>query len=126
MDDAESDVLAYLASSKEHRAKLHSTNPIERMNGEIKRRIEVVGFFPNEAAITRLIGAIFMEQSDEWAVQRGRFISLEIMPPVSDSPIVMLSAVPWRMTVSNRCRTGVGPISDTTSRDATGSSMGCD
>lgn len=94
MDDAEPDVLAYMTFPKEHRAKLHSTNPIERLNGEIKRRTEVVGIFPNEAAITRLIGAILMEQSDEWAVQRGRYMSLETMAPLSDNPIVMLSAVP--------------------------------
>ena len=94
MDNAEPDVLAYMTFPKEHRAKLHSTNPIERLNGEIKRRTEVVGIFPNEATITRLIGAILMEQSDEWAVQRGRYMSLETMAPVSDNPIVMLSAVP--------------------------------
>ena len=93
MDDAEPDVLAYMTFPKEHRAKLHSTNPIERLNGEIKRRTEVVGIFPNEAAITRLIGAILMEQSDEWAVQRARYMTLETMAPVSDNPIVMLSAV---------------------------------
>lgn len=51
MDDAEPDVLAYMAFPKEHRAKLHSTNPIERLNGEIKRRTEVVGIFPNDDAI---------------------------------------------------------------------------
>lgn len=94
MDDAEPDVLAYMTFPKEHRAKLHSTNPIERLNGEIKRRTEVVGIFPNEAAITRLIGAILMEQSDEWAVQRARYMTLETMAPVSDNPIIMLSAVP--------------------------------
>jgi transposase-like protein len=94
MDDAEPDVLAYMTFPREHRAKLHSTNPIERLNGEIKRRTEVVGIFPNEAAITRLIGAILMEQSDEWAVQRARYMTLETMAPVSDNPIVMLSAVP--------------------------------
>ena len=94
MDDAEPDVLAYMTFPKEHRAKLHSTNPIERLNGEIKRRTEVVGIFPNEAAITRLIGAILMEQSDEWAVQRARYMTLETMAPLSDNPIVMLSAVP--------------------------------
>ena len=94
MDEAEPDVLAYMTFPKEHRVKLHSTNPIERLNGEIKRRTEVVGIFPNEAAITRLIGAILMEQSDEWAVQRARYMTLETMAPVSDNPIVMLSAVP--------------------------------
>jgi len=94
MDEAEPDVLAYMAFPKEHRAKLHSNNPIERLNGEIKRRTQVVGIFPNEAAITRLIGAILMEQSDEWAVQRGRYMSLETMAPLSDNPIVILSAVP--------------------------------
>jgi len=94
MDDAEPDVLAYMTFPREHRAKLHSTNPIERLNGEIKRRTEVVGIFPNEAAITRLVGAILMEQSDEWAVQRARYMTLETMAPLSDNPIVMLSAVP--------------------------------
>ena len=94
MDEAEPDVLAYMTFPKEHRVKLHSTNPIEHLNGEIKRRTEVVGTFPNEAAITRLIGAILMEQSDEWAVQRARYMTLETMAPVSDDPIVMLSAVP--------------------------------
>jgi transposase-like protein len=94
MDDAEPDVLAYMTFPKEHRTKLHSTNPIERLNGEIKRRTDVVGIFPNEAAITRLVGAILMEQSDEWAVQRARYMTLETMAPVSDNPIIMLSAVP--------------------------------
>jgi putative transposase len=94
MDDAEPDVLAYMTFPREHRAKLHSTNPIERLNGEIKRRTDVVGIFPNEAAITRLVGAILMEQSDEWAVRRARYMTLETMAPLSDNPIIMLSAVP--------------------------------
>jgi putative transposase len=94
MDEAEEDVLAYMAFPKEHRTKLYSNNPIERLNGEIKRRTNVVGIFPNEAAITRLIGAILLEQNDEWAVQRARYMTLETMAPLSDNPIVMLSAVP--------------------------------
>jgi transposase-like protein len=94
MDDAEPDVLAYMTFPKEHRVKLHSTNPIERLNGEIKRRTNVVGIFPNEAAITRLVGAILMEQSDEWAVQRARYMTLATMAPLSDNPTIMLSAVP--------------------------------
>ena len=66
MDDAEHDVLAYMTFPKEHRTKLHSTNPIERLHAEIKRRTKVVGIFPNEDAITRLIGAVLLEQNDEW------------------------------------------------------------
>ena len=71
MDEAETDVLAFMSFPPAHRAKLHSTNPLERVKGEIKRRTEVVGIFLNEAAITRLVGAILLEQNDEWAVQRA-------------------------------------------------------
>ena len=90
MDEAEADVLAYMTFPAAHRTKLHSTNPIERLNGEIKRRTEVVGIFPNEAAIVRLIGAILLEQNDEWAVQRSRYMTLETMAPLSDDPLVSL------------------------------------
>ena len=90
MDDAEADVLAYMGFPLAHRAKLHSTNPLERLNGEIKRRTEVVGIFPNQAAITRLVGALLLEQNDEWAVQRARYMTLETIAPVSDDPIVSL------------------------------------
>lgn len=65
MDEAEHEVLAHMALPKEHRAKLHSTNPIERLNGEIKRRTEVVGIFPNDEAIVRLVGALLLELNDE-------------------------------------------------------------
>jgi len=94
MDDAEPDVLAYMCFPAQHRAKLHSTNPLERLNGEIKRRTEVVGIFPNEDAITRLVGAILLEQNDEWAVQRARYMTLETISPMSDNPLVSLPAVP--------------------------------
>jgi putative transposase len=93
MDEAEPDVLAYMSFPKDHRPKLHSTNPLERLNGEIKRRTAVVGIFPNEPAITRLVGAILLEQNDEWAVQRARYMTLETIAPSSDDPIVTLPAV---------------------------------
>lgn len=96
MDEAEHDVLAYMSFPKEHRAKLHSNNPIERVNGEIKRRTEVVGIFPNEDAITRLVGAILLEQNDEWAVQRARYMTLESVAPLGDDPLVSLPAVAAR------------------------------
>jgi putative transposase len=93
LDDAEQDVLAFMTFPKEHRAKIHSTNPIERPNGEIKRRTEVVGIFPNEEAITRLIGAILLEQNEEWAVQRGRYMTLETIAQLGDDQNIMLPAV---------------------------------
>ncbi|MBB4365882.1 transposase-like protein [Bradyrhizobium sp. CIR18] len=81
IDKAEIDVLAYMSFPAAHRAKLHS-NPLERVNGEIKRRTEVVGIFPNEDAITRLVDAILLEQNDEWAVQCGRYMTLETIAPL--------------------------------------------
>ena len=92
MDEAEHDVLAYMTFPREHRTKLHSTNPIERLHAEIKRRTNVVGIFPNENAITRLVGAILLEQNGEWAVAR-RYMSLESIAPVSDNLSVKLPTV---------------------------------
>jgi transposase-like protein len=94
MDSAEEDVLAYMAFPAAHRPKLHSTNPIERLNGEIKRRTDVIGIFPNEDAVVRLVGALLLEQSDEWATQRSRYMSLEAISAVSDTGPVRLGAVP--------------------------------
>lgn len=88
--DGRREVLAYMRFPPQHRTKLHSTNPLERLNGKIKRRTEIVGIFPNEAAITRLVDAILLEQNDEWAVRRARYITLESMAPVGDDPLVGL------------------------------------
>ncbi len=93
MDEAEHDGLACMTFPAAHRPKLHSTNPLERLHGEIKRRTNTVGIFPNEDAITRLIGAILLEQNDEWAVQRARYVTLESIAPVSDNATVKLPAV---------------------------------
>jgi len=92
MDSAEEDVLAYMTFPKQHWTKLHSTNPIERLNGEIKRRTEFVGIFPNDDAIVRLVGALLLEQNDEWAVQRSRYMTLETIATMSDDPLINLPA----------------------------------
>ena len=78
MDDSEADVLAYMAFPAQHRAKLHSTNPLERLDKEVKRRADVVGIFPCEASITRLIGAVLLEANDEWQPQH-RYMLVEAM-----------------------------------------------
>ena len=101
LDEAETDVLAYMTFPAVHRAKLHSTNPLERLNGEIKRRTEVVGIFPNEDAIVRLVGAILLEQNDEWAVQRARYMTLETITSMRDDPAVSLPALPARSRPSS-------------------------
>ena len=93
MDEAEDDVLAYMSFPAEHWSRLHSTNGLERLNGEIKRRTDVVGIFPNDEAIVRLVGAILLEQNDEWAVQRARYMTLETMAALSDDPLVGLPAM---------------------------------
>jgi transposase-like protein len=92
MADAREDVLAYTSFPREHWPQISSTNPIERLNGEIKRRSDVVGIFPNDAAVVRLVGALMLEQNDEWAVCR-RYMSLESLAPISDNPIIKLPGV---------------------------------
>ena len=86
MDEAEVDVLAYLSFPAQHRTKLHSTNPLERLNKEVKRRADVVGIFPNEESITRLIGAVLMEANDEWQLQH-RYMQIEGMVELA-APLV--------------------------------------
>lgn len=92
MDDAEQDVLAYMTFPQEHRTKLHSINPIERINGEIKRRTDVVGICPNDNAIVCLVGALLLEQNDEWAVQRTRYATKPLRSPSGSGRIGMAEA----------------------------------
>ena len=92
MDGARDDVLAYMAFPREHWAQIASTNPLERLNGEIKRRSDVIGIFPNDRAVVRLVGALMLEQNDEWAVGR-RYMSLESLATLSNDPVLRLSAV---------------------------------
>jgi len=88
MEDSEHDVLAYMTFPAQHRTKLHSSNPLERLNKEVKRRADVVGIFPNEASITRVIGAVLLEQNDEWLLQ-CRYMQIggmaELTPPLLDA-----------------------------------------
>jgi transposase-like protein len=78
VDDSLDDVLAYMSFPAQHRTKLQSTNPLERLNKEIKRRADVVGVFPNEDSIRRLIGAVLLEANDEWQLQH-RYMQIEGM-----------------------------------------------
>jgi putative transposase len=92
MDAAREDVLTYMDYPKEHWAQIASTNPLERLNKEIKRRADVVGIFPNDEAVIRLVGALMLEQSDEWAVSR-RYFSLESLASLADTDALKLPAV---------------------------------
>ena len=82
-------MLAYMDFPAAHRTKLRSTNSLERLNGEVRRRTDVVGIFPNEEAIYRLVGAILLE----WAVQRARYMTLETISALSDDAVVSLPAM---------------------------------
>ena len=90
LEEAAEDILAHRHFPYEHRRQLHSTNPLERLNKEIKRRSNVVGIFPNRAALLRLTGAILAEQDDEWSVAERRYFSAESMRllerPLLDAP----------------------------------------
>jgi transposase-like protein len=83
LEETEEELLAYMAFPREHWRQLYSTNPLERLNKEIKRRSNVVGIFPNPEAVIRLVGAVLMEQQDEWEIGR-RYFSMESMRKTLD------------------------------------------
>jgi len=92
MDESEADVFAYLAFPAQHRTKLHSTNPLKRLNKEVKRRADVVGIFPNEKSILRLIGAVLFEQNDDWQSQH-RYMMVEAFSQIDAAQIDPLPSI---------------------------------
>ncbi|TPG41481.1 hypothetical protein EAH89_28770 [Roseomonas nepalensis] len=102
MDAAEEDVLAFTSFPREHSAKLYSTDPIEGLNGEIKRRTGMIGIFPKEDTAIRLVGALLLEQSDECATQRSRYLTLETIGALSNIAPVSLPAPASRHCGSTR------------------------
>jgi putative transposase len=95
--DAENDILAYMTFPKEHWKRIYSNNVLERLNKEVKHRTNVVGIFPDESSVIRLIGAILQEQSDEWQIPK-RYFSLESMRKLFEPQLLMMTeAMPFTL-----------------------------
>jgi putative transposase len=97
LTDSAEDLLAFAESPLAHWRKIWSTNPLERINGEIKRRTNVVGIFPNDASILRLVTAVLVETHDEWAVSERRYLSEESMAEI-DNPVTAIEEMPIAIT----------------------------
>ena len=96
IDDSEADVLAHMDFPVQHRTKIHSTNPLERLNKEVKRRADVVGIFRNEGAIVRLIGAVLLEANDERQLQHRHMqteVMAELTPPLMEAIATQIPTV---------------------------------
>ena len=98
LTDATEDLLAFTGFPLAHWRKIWSTNPLERLNGEIKRRTNVVGIFPNDAAALRLITAVVVETHDEWAVAERRYLSEESMAKLREPTVESAEEVPLAIT----------------------------
>ena len=105
LEQAEHDILDYMAFPKEHWTRIYSTNPLQRLQEEVKRRTNVVGIFPNDAAVIRLVGAVLMEISDEWAIGR-RYFSLETMRK-------LIHPEPLGDSRASTASSGAGPLNNT-------------
>ena len=117
MDESEHDVLAYMAFPAQHRTKLHSTNTLECLNKEVQRRADVVGIFPSEASIIRLIGAVLLKANNEWQMQH-RYMSVEAMgemlSPASTNETLQLPPRPARAVATSSSSANSTTLTDMT------------
>ena len=119
VDGAEDDVLAYMTFPAAQQTRLHATNPFARVNRDTKRRTDVIGIFPDEASVERLVGAMLLEQDDERALRRSRSMTLEGIAPVADSDIVSLPTRAARLSRPEVAAAEAAPRTGTRSLTAT-------
>jgi transposase-like protein len=97
LERAEDDILAYMAFPQKHWTRIYSTNPLERLNKEVKRRTKVVGVFPDQPSVIRLVGSILMETDDEWQAAERRYFSLETMRELTHPEVLLKGLGPLRL-----------------------------